>query len=232
MTIFVDASWSTTNSHAGFYVESKNHLLSMPIKARTSVRAETIACLLALRYKNSKVLTDCMPAYDYIATKYPKYCDNLSWVPRKQNAIADRLSRMYETVHVKPAKSKPLDYRTYILTKSNDEKLNLYKNLATESWQFEMVKAIENQFVAIKTNPDAIFKHKGKFYCNNPWVNLIWMTNEHKTIGRGFFKFLKSRGQQMQTQYNAIEFKNLLNTLKQKREEYDRHNRSTNGEII
>lgn len=235
MKIFVDASYTPTKSHAGFYKESNNQMMSIPINAKTSVRAETLACLLALRYNKNKnmILTDCKPAYDFIMTKYPFFCDNLQWVSRKKNKIADKLSKMYELSDDKTPK-KMLDYRGYILNSDEAKKIALYRNLATEDWQLDFVKAMEVQYKEVKKNPLVKFKYKGKFHSNGDWISLIWMTNEHKLIGRGFFNYMKTRGQHMERQLRSKEFLELLNKLKQKRIEYGRKriNRPTNGKTI
>lgn len=233
--VYVDASflYDTKKCNAGFYNENTNQKLMSPLRVRDSQRGETLACLLALRHYDDKALvhTDCQGAFEFISIKYPYYADNIKWISRSKNKIADKLSRLNSDLDVKTPIKLP-DLRTYILNQNESKKITLYRNLATEKWQFDFVNALEKHYEAVKKNPLTTFKYKGKFHCNGNWISLIWQTNDHKLAGRNFFKFMKMKGQVMDKQNTSSEFIALLNTLKNSRKLYDRNIRSTNGETV
>ena len=233
--VYVDASYlyNTKKCTAGFYNQDTGQKLISPLNVRDSYRGETLACLLALRHYDDKAIihTDCQGAFEFIQIKYPYYSDNIKWISRKFNKVADKLSRLTEDLDVKTPVKIP-DHRTYILNQDYKKKINLYRNLATEKWQFDFVDALEKHYEIVKKNPLSTFKYKGKFHSNGVWISLIWQTNDHKSAGRNFFKFMKTRGQVMDKQNTSSEFIVLLNTLKNSRKLYDRNNRSTNGETV
>lgn len=226
MNVFVDASVHKLGCNLGFFNASNGRFGRLPVRVKTSVDGEIVACLLALRYyKDESVIvhTDCQPALIHIHTKYPKYYDRLKWIPRGENKIADKLSKYNETIDnnvllgkggYDPKTKKFMDFRTYITDQPNSKKVNLYRKFAKTDHEKDLVNAIEKHYELNAKTPGATFQYKGKFQANTQLMKLIWNTNTHKTIGKGFFNFIKSRGQVMSKQETSESFHNLLENLK------------------
>jgi hypothetical protein len=222
MNVFVDASVHTRGTNIGFYNEDSGHQLRMPIRAKTIIRAETTACLLALKKYKGKatVHTDCIEAAKTIKSKYPQFMDNLVWVPRGENKIADKLSKYVEgqkSISV-VSKKKVNDLRLHILEQPFEKKLKLYMNLATEEWQRDFIKAVETHHDVFHATGNGSFKYNGKFSCNNKLVTLIRNTNTKCHLGSGFNNYMKTRGEQnIGVNLNMNAFNGLLDSLKSKK---------------
>jgi cytochrome c5 len=224
MKVYVDASVHSKGTNLGFYNEESGHQLRMPIRAKTIIRAETTACLLALRKYKGKatVHTDCAEAARKIKLKYPQFTNNLVWIPRKDNGIADKLSKYVEGQKAIPkvtTKGVP-NHRNFIISSPFEKKIKLYKNLATEDWQEDFINAIEKHYETFHRTGNGTFKYNGKFVCNSKLVKLIRNTNTREHLGTGFIKFMKSRGEQNVGKILPPEdFNTLLDSLKSEKME-------------
>jgi ribonuclease HI len=228
MKIYVDASIHSKGTNIGFYNEESGYQLRMPIRAKNTQRAETTACLLALKkYKNKAIVhTDCVGAMQTIKLKYPKFKDNIVWIPRNENRIADKLSKYVEgqknipvvvtekNTPIATEKNNILNLRLYIFTQSFEKKVKLYMNLAITEWEKDFIKAVEKQYVAFHATGNGAFKYNGKFSCNNRLVALIKNTNSKGQLGSGFNTYLKSRGEKnVGTNLNPHDFNQLIDSL-------------------
>jgi hypothetical protein len=219
MKVYVDASVHSKGTNLGFYNEESGHQLRMPIHAKTIIRAETTACLLALRKYKGKatVHTDCVEAAKIIRLKYPQFTNNLVWVPRGDNDIADKLSKYVEGQKNIPKVIKEgiPNHRDFIINCPFEKKIKLYKNLITEDWQEDFINAIEKHYETFHRTGNGTFKYNGKFVCNNKLVKLIRNTNTKKHLGTGFITFIKSRGEQNTSSIlSPKDFNSLLDSLK------------------
>ena len=219
MKVYVDASVHKKGTNIGFYNEDSGHQLRMPIRAKSIIRAETTACLLALKKYKGKatVHTDCIEAAKIIKTKYPKLGNDLTWVPRGENRVADKLSKYVEGQKNIPVvgKKKTQDLRMYILEQPFEKKIQLYMNLATEEWQKDFIKAIEKHYETFRLTGNGAFKYNGKFKCNNKLVTLIRNTNTKCHLGSGFNNYMKTRGEQnIGINLVTSAFNGLLDSLK------------------
>lgn len=101
--IYIDGSFLDNNSGIGIYDSYNNNRLFFKINGLTSsVETEKEALKYALDYvkkgniKNFNILTDCK----YIVEKFRKvlsnnkYFNDLKWIPREENAIADELATL------------------------------------------------------------------------------------------------------------------------------------------
>jgi ribonuclease HI len=195
----------------------------MPTRVKTNIRGETIASLLALRYyKDATIYTDCKPAMEYIQRKYPKYYNSIKWVPRGENKVADKLSKFNANFDISLTDNKGVfnnktkkftDLRNYIATQPIEKKITLYRKFAKVEWEHDFIDGIEKHHKSFTESGDGLFKYKGKFLCNTKLIKLIWNTNTHKDFGKGFFSFMRSRGQNMDRQCTSKEFSELLDSL-------------------
>lgn len=101
--IYIDGSFLDNNSGIGIYDSYNNNRLFFKINGLTSsVETEKEALKYALDYvkkeniKNFNILTDCK----YIVEKFRKvlsnnkYFNDLKWIPREENTIADELATL------------------------------------------------------------------------------------------------------------------------------------------